>query len=255
MKKKIWNIMFLVGITLTMLTACDNKAKQQQPIETDITKQDSIARLKAEENKARSAFEDSVAIYAWGDAKFGMSKKEALQTKAFSGAQKYEYGLGMSYENEVAIQRSLHMYDFPSIWADFGGEKNGELIDINIRESIEWDHFDYLTSDMLKLMAVFESKYGKPKNIYTDLSNLKYTDVDKAKIMIIADWRIGSGKGSNGTKMIEVEMTTHSETSYEYKIIIRNPAFPKHVNQKTEKEIAVEKERAQKNKEVMDNSF
>ena len=84
MKKiKIWSMMFFVGMIMAALTACDNKAKQQQPVNADKTKQDSITRVKAAEERARLAFEDSVAIYAWGDAQFGMSKKEVLKTAAF----------------------------------------------------------------------------------------------------------------------------------------------------------------------------
>lgn len=247
-------MMIFVGMIMTTLTACDNKTKQQ-PIKADNSKQDSIARVKAEEEKVKLAFEDSVAIYAWGDAKFGMSKKEALQTTAFGGAQKYEYGLAMNSDKEYALQRSLHLFSFPSIWAYFGGENYSELTEISIDESIGWEYFNYLTNDLTTMIAMFTNKYGKPDNMFVDLSSLKYTDVDKAKTLSVADWKIGSGKGSNGTKLIEIKIEPCTDTSYEYKIKIRNPAFPKNPKKKTQKEIAEEKEQAKMKREVMENSF
>ena len=50
-------------------------------------------------------------------------------------------------------------------------------------------------------------------------------------------------------------MAPCTETSYEYKIKIRNPAFPKNPRKKTQKEIDEEKEQAKMKKEVMENSF
>lgn len=253
---KIWNLIMFAGMAIVTFMACDNKPQRLQP-KVDETKhnKDSITRINAEAKKARMAFEDSIAVYAWGDVKFGMTQKEVLQTKAFNGAKKYDYGFAMSGANEYAIQKSLHLFTSLSIWAYFGGEKNNELIKIDISGSTSWDHFGYLTNDLQVLMAKFEVKYGKPKNVFTDLGSLKYTDLDKAKTMIVADWKLGSGKHTNGIKLIEIEMATSSETSYEYKITIYNPAFPKHPKRKTKKEIDEENKRTQNAKDVVENSF
>jgi hypothetical protein len=252
----IWKLVMLAGITTTTLISCDNKP-QQMHHQVNKAKQnnDSIARINAEAKKARITFEDSVAIYAWGDVKFGMTQKEVLQTKAFKGATKYDFGLAMSGANTYAIEKSLYLFSSLSIWAYFGGDNNNELTKIEISGSDSWDRFNHLTEALQRLMAKFEVKYGKPKNVFTDLESLKYTDLDKAKTMIIADWKLGSGKSKNGTKLIDIEMNTCSETSYEYKITIHNPAFPKHPKKKPQKEIDEEKKQAQKTKEVMENSF
>lgn len=255
-KKSVGSLLLFVGITIITLAACNNNSKQpQHKSEKSIQNKDSIERINAELRKTRLAFEDSVAIYAWGDVKFGMTQKEVLQTKAFNGAKKYDFGLAMSGANEYAIEKSLHLFTSVSIWAYFGGEKNNELTKIDISESTSWEHFGYLTSDLQKMMAKFEVKYGKPKNVFTDLGSLKYTDLDKAKTMIVADWKLGSGKHTNGIKLIEIEMATSSETSYKYKITIYNPAFPKHPKRKTKKEIDEENKRTQNAKDVVENSF
>ena len=254
--KSIGSWFLFVGITISALTACNSTPKQpQHRVEKSIQNKDSIARINAEAKKARIAFEDSVAIYAWGDVKFGMTQKDVLQTKAFKGATKYDFGIAMSSANKYAIEKSLYLYTSLSIWAFFGGENNNELTKIEISGSESWDRFNHLTEDLQRLMAKFEVKYGKPKNVFADLESLKYTDLDKAKTMIIADWKIGSGKSINGTKLIDIEMNACSETSYEYKIIIHNPAFPKLPNKKTKEELDVESAIAHKTKEIMDNSF
>lgn len=255
-KKSISSLLLFVGITIIILVACSSNSKQpQHKTEKSIQNKDSIDRINAELRKKRLAFEDSVAIYAWGDVKFGMTQKEVLQTKAFKGATKYDFGLTMSGANEYAIEKSLHLFTSLSIWAYFGGDNNNELTIIEISGSESWDRFNHLTEDLQKLMAKFEVKYGKPKNVFTDLESLKYTDLDRAKTMIIADWKLGSGKSLNGTKRIEIEMNTCSETSYEYRIKIYNPVFPKHPKKKSKKEIDEEKKQAQITKEVVENSF
>ena len=255
-KKSVGSLLIFVGITIITLAACNNNSKQpQHKSEKSIQNKDSIERINAELRKARLAFEDSVAIYAWGDVKFGMTQKETLQTRAFNGAKKYDYGLAMSGANEYAIEKSLHLFTPLSVWAYFGGEKNNELTKIEISGSTSWEHFSYLTSDLQVLMAKFEVKYGKPKNVFTDLESLKYTDLDKAKTMIVADWKLGSSKSINGTKLIEIEMSTCSETSYEYKITIRNTAYPKLPQKKTKEELDEDSAKRHKTREVIDNSF
>lgn len=255
-KKSVGSLLLFVGITIITLVACNNNSKQpQHKPEKSIQNKDSIERINAELRKTRLAFEDSIAIYAWGDVKFGMTQKEVLQTKAFNGAKKYDFGLAMSGANEYAIEKSLHLFTSLSIWAYFSGEKNNELTKIDISGSTSWEHFGYLTSDLQKIMAKFEVKYGKPKNVFTDLGSLKYTDLDKAKTMIIADWKLGSGKSINGTKLIEIEISTCSETSYEYTITIRNPAFPKRPKKKTKEELDEDSVKRHKAKEVIEYSF
>lgn len=252
----IWKLVIFAGISITTLISCDNKPQQMQHrVNKEKQNHDSIAHINVETKKARIAFEDSVAIYAWGDVKFGMTQKEVLQTKAFNGAKKYDYGLAMSGANEYAIEKSLHLFTSLSVWAYFGGDKINELTKIEISGSTSWEHFSYLTSDLQVLMAKFEVKYGKPKNVFTDLGSLKYTDLDKAKTMIVADWKLGSSKSINGTKLIEIEMSTCSETSYEYKITIRNTAYPKLPKKKTKEELDEDSVKRHKTREVIDNSF
>ena len=124
---KIWNLIMFAGMVIVTFMACDNKPQRlQHKVNETKHNKDSITRINAEAKKARMAFEDSIAVYAWGDVKFGMTQKEVLQTKAFNGAKKYDYGFAMSGANEYAIQKSLHLFTSLSIWAYFGGEKNNE---------------------------------------------------------------------------------------------------------------------------------
>lgn len=87
-KKSIGGLFIFLGITIIVLVACNSNSKQPQyKTENSIQNEDSIDRINAVLRKTRLAFEDSVAIYTWGDVKFGMTQKEVLQTKAFNGAK------------------------------------------------------------------------------------------------------------------------------------------------------------------------
>ena len=252
MKKQVLTIL---AITLAIIS-CDSGAKKRQAEVTVAEKerQDSIAKTQ-EEERARLAFEDSVAIFAWGDAKFGMTKKEVLQSKAFSGADNYGDSFTMDLDKEIAIQRSLGLNRWPNIWIDFGGKTGNEVTRIRISESVEWKEFDELIYDMQQMIKEFKSKYGKPKSEFAYLANMQYRDLDNYKNISVAKWIVGSGKGKYGTKYINMSASTYTNTSYKYDIEIYNSAYPKNPIEMTQKEIQEAKEREQKAKDAVDNSF
>ena len=245
----------LVAISLAFIS-CDNGAKKRQAEaeEAEKARQDSIAKAK-EEEKARFVFEDSVAIFAWGDAKFGMTKKEVLQTKAFSDADKYDDSFSMDFDKEIAIKRSLGLKRWPNIWIDFGGKTKNEVTRIRISGSVEWKNFEELIHDMKQMIKKFKSKYGKPDGEFEYIANLQYQDLDKYNSISVANWIIGSGKGNNGTKYINITASTYTSTSYKYDIVIYNSDYPKQPKEMSQKEIQEAKERAQKEKDAVENSF
>lgn len=251
-----------ISVTCLYMTSCNNNAKQQEIAsqqaahETEKAKQDSLAKLR-EAEKQRFAFEDSISIYAWGDVKFGMTKKEVLNTKSFSGANKYDDSFSMAFAKESALKESLGLNYYPTIWVDFGGNTVNEVIRVRIDSSADRKEFEDLREDIKTLINEFKRKYGEPTYYEDKLSSLTYRDIDEmdGSKYRIAQWSIGSGKGENGIKYISLTASRYVDTSYRYDIIIYNTVFPKQPKEKTQKEIEEDNRRAKEAKEAVENSF
>lgn len=252
--KKLFITLMILSLSLC---SCNEEAKRQAEEAAKKARNDSIIVRKIKEKEmeeAKLVFEDSVAIYAWGDAKFGMTKKEVLQTKAFSGASKYNNSFSMDFDKERALQQSIGLHHWPDIWIDFGGKTENEVTCVRINSSYNWKDFNKLIYDIQQIIKEFTLKYGRPDNSYEQLPNLRYRDLDNKKLLI-ARWQIGSGIGENGTKYIKVYASPYTETSYQYEIDIYNSSFPKQPKEKTQKEIQEAKEKEMKTKEAVENSF
>ena len=82
--KKICYYLFCI----LMFCSCNNGKKK-----AEITRQrayyDSVAEVIKIQEIEKKKVKDSLSEFAWGDAKFGISIKEALKTKAFKGFEKY----------------------------------------------------------------------------------------------------------------------------------------------------------------------
>lgn len=245
----------LVVISLAFIS-CDNGAKKRQAEaeKAEKARQDSIAKAK-EEEKARLVFEDSIAIFAWGDAKFGMTMKEVLKTKSFSDGDRYDNSIAMDSRSEFAIMDAIGMTSMMSVWADFGGKSNNELIRIRIYGTHHWNDFSDLVSDIDHLVKELTKKYGKPDAIQEHYSEMSFADLDKLKNIDIAQWVIGSGTGKYGTKYITIVTRKTISDAYEYNVDIFNTAFPKEKKEKTAAEIKAEQEDKQKKKDAVNNSF
>lgn len=256
-------LLFIIMVISFSLCSCNGEAKRQAEEAKKKARNDSIIAKKAREREleeAKLAFEDSVAIYVWGDAKFGMTKNEVLQTKAFSGASKYDNSFSMDFDKERALQQSIGLHHWPNIWIDFGGKTENEVVCVRINSSYNWKDFNKLIYDMQQIIKEFTSKYGKPDDSYEQLPNLRYRDLDKYRNLdnrglLVAQWSIGSVVGENGIKHIGIYASPYVDNSYEYEVIIHNMGFPKCPKEKSKKEIQEEKEMERKTKDALDNSF
>ena len=75
MKHLIWGLLFVIFVS-----GCGNKQKRIE----EQQRLDSIAKIeKAVLDSIEEKRADSLALIAWGDAKFGMTMEEALKTNAF----------------------------------------------------------------------------------------------------------------------------------------------------------------------------
>ncbi len=267
----------VVVFSLSLCFNSCNYAEKQQQYKLEMARRDSIEKVRRdsiaqkekERELARIAHEDSLAIIAWGDAKFGMSKKEVLRTKAFAGAEyysinssnKYSSYLSMTYEKEENLQKTLGLYCRPSIRLYFGGNADNEAFCLYIDNGTfgeKWMYFSKLVDDMKKYIKEFTAKYGEPEEKYSFINDLHFTDLSEGKSKLIAKWIIGDKAGMNGIKNIKIyaRSETYSATTYyKYSIEISNIAFPKHPKEKTQQEIQAEKEKERKVKETIENAF
>lgn len=246
------------------LVSCDNKTKQQNrasqqaPQDAEKAKQDSLAQLQEAEKMAKIAHDDSVAIYAWGDAKFGMTKKEVLRTKAFKSVVKSNDHFYLQYKQMEELKDALKLNSAPFVSIHFDEQTFNEVIRVHMHGVALWDYFYELNEDMNSLIQEFQKKYGDPSYLYEFISTLKYNDLDALKngyAKRIAEWTIGSGNSENGIKTISISASKNSSTSYRYDCEITNSAFPKIHKEKTQKEIDDEIGRSKKAQEAVENAF
>ena len=103
--------------------------------------------LKNDSVKKAKVLVDSLALVAWGDTKFGMSKQEVIASKAFNGeketvSEKGEDTYVMDYDKEVELQRLYNLNKKPVVRAYF---KENELYCVTL-ESVH-----YYASDVMDL--------------------------------------------------------------------------------------------------------
>lgn len=171
--------------------------------ERSIEIEDSIKAIKSKEN----------SLIAWGDAKFGMSQKEVLNTKAFEGSKVYGNTISMKYENRqiTNVKTSIESFE-----AEF---KMGELYCIEIQSYPQTaNYIDDLEKDIMEISSKFEERYGKPT--YSMNKNIDIFDFNEGDEFLYKKWIIGS-------KTIYLQFgEVHSGSEYYYRISIDNSDFP-----------------------------
>ena len=221
-------IILLLSISALLFVGCGNprSGEKEQINDNLINKkhlQDSIAKIK------------SLEKIAWGDALFGMTKKEAAKTKAFYGCYEGDWYIKMPTENisNLRLKRSV---DIEAVF------KMNELYRIEIRSLDETaNYIDDLELDAIKLSNELEKKYGNPSfslNRSIDMSDFNEGDEFDFKYWVV------------GNKYISIRFGQVSDGfEYYYKVLIMNDDYPTKEDPKEEaeldKEINMEKEKYQ----------
>ena len=79
----------LLLLTTILLTIGCNQKQKEQVVSQESNPQLTAAEIRNQEiqDSLKKVRNDSLALIAWGDAKFGMSMKEVLATETFKGGK------------------------------------------------------------------------------------------------------------------------------------------------------------------------
>ena len=224
--------------------SCNHKQKEQT--ESPQTKTLTATEIRNQEiqDSLKQVKTDSLALIAWGDAKFGMTMKEVLATKSFKGGDKYSNWIVMGYERERIFTSSIGVNNIASIETEF---KENELTRINIESyKITANRIDDLVRDCNIFIRNFTEKYGNP-SYQKDKVNI--SEFNSGEEFEYAKYQIGD-------KTITILLGEQSrEVKFYYKIYIENDKFPKKKHVQTEKEKKEEQRRMKEAKEIKENSF
>lgn len=234
------NILFYAIIIFMASCSGNSKKEVSNKEKVDSLRRDSIAKAKA--------ITDSLELIAWGDTKFGMTKQEVMESKAFGGGQKENVNekgwdsYSMNQEKRFIFEQQNGLRELMYITAHF--EEN-ELFKVTLK-SLERDasHLDDITHDCYTIIEQFAKRYKNPMKLKEGVSIL---DLNENPKLMIAQFVIGK-------KGIMVNLY-RNEHEYNYEIDIFNFSFPKKKHEPTKEEIEQQKKADELRNEVRDNSF
>lgn len=198
---------------------------------------------------------DSLAICAWGDVKFGMSKKEVQNSAIFDAS------LCATEEYSSALQFGLKLHCSLSIKAEVS-RKTSNLVAVYLKlgdamwtsswasQEAKLEEFNYLLLDMNTIVEQFTGTYGEPIYHNTDYKR----QITEMYQVIIAIWSIESP--NNGTKTIKIELSRNYDYGACARIYIFNSKFMDTPTEEEEEEAKrIEDEKKAKADKALKNAF
>lgn len=236
----------LLFVTLLLTMSCNNNKKVQTKNEISNTPTAEEIRKQEIQDSLKQVEIDSLALIAWGDVKFGMSMKEALNTETFKGGSRYSDSNRISIGLDTELQLKK-IFGFTKLYF-FGGEFQGnELTRIRIESSYQTaDYLDDLVKDCNIFIDNFTKKYG---NLLFKKDIVNITELNSGEEFEYAKIEVGD-------KCVMILLKKHrTEYKYYYEVLIENHTFPKKKRIKTEKEKRKEQKQMEKAEKIRNNSF
>ena len=236
------NRLLYISIAFLLCSCNGNKTATNEAQEA---RQDSIRN---DDVRKADAVTDSLALIAWGDTRFGMTKQEVMASKAFSGNGKEKVNetgwdsYKMGYEKTFEFERQNGLRELMYIKANF---KENELYEVTL-ESLERDasHLNDMIHDCYTIIGRFSERYNKPLNIKEGVTIL---DLDDNPNITVAHFVIGD-------KGITVNLQRNN-SEYKYNVSIANFSFPKKKREPTKQEIEQQRKSDELRNDVRENSF
>lgn len=230
--------LILLAIVAISLFSCSGSGQRAKHEVAQADEQARLDSIRKDSIQKAQIINDSLSMIAWGDAKYGMSRKEVKQTIAFKGGEAAGNAVDMTYENMRKVANTFGLDRLVSIAAVFSED---ELVNIVMRSwKTDALNQDKLTDDCSIIAKNFIERYGKPSYVN---ENASWSDIKAWGEISLMEWEI---EGKNGTKHIKIEMHRY-EYEYLYEIHIWNDGFPKKKHVPTQEEIEqAKKEQAEK---------
>lgn len=236
----------LLFVTLLLTMSCNNNQKVQTKNEISNTPTAEEIRKQEIQDSLKQVEIDSLALIAWGDVKFGMSMKEALNTETFKRCDKYPDSnrISVDYETERQLRELFGLTELESFWGEF---RENELTKIRIESYyLTANHLDDLIRDCDTFIDNFTQKYGKP-SFKKDKVNI--SEFNSGEEFEYAKFQVGD-------KSITILLgESNLSVKYYYEVLIENHTFPKKKRIKTEKEKREEQKQMEKAEKIRNNSF
>lgn len=232
--------------TILLISSCNQKQKEQatsQESKPHLTAAD-IRNLEIQDSLKKVEI-DSLALIAWGDAKFGMSMKEVLATEAFKKGTKYSNSISMNFNKTWKLREIFNLnLSVNEIEAFF---QEGELTKIEIKSyDSNANEIKELVADCYIFKKNFTDKYGSPSY---ECRSVSIRDFKAGTVFTYARFRIGN-------KSITIKLgEISSGYEYFYIIYIENSKFPKKKHIPTEKEKREKQKQLEEAEKIRKNSF
>jgi len=202
---------FILFLLIISLSSCGDKEKERRAQEV----RDSLQQVLDRNSEIRDSLErvriDSLSIFAWGDAKFGMSQSEALKTNALSGSTKYKNELWIEFEKRYI--EDVFMSDGKVYF------KMDELYRVEFKTlNKKANYIDDLEANARRISYRFVEKYGRPS--YSLDKNIGILDFDNGKEFLFQKWEIGDKEILIGFGEV------YEGSEYYLKIVVTNNKFP-----------------------------
>ena len=235
----------LLLLTILLTIGCNQKPKEQV-VSQESNPQLTAAEIRNQEiqDSLKKVRNDSLALIAWGDVKFGMSMREALATEIFKGGNKYDDSISMEFERERNFKRAFGLNNLAAFWGEF---KENELYRIYIDSyNPTANSINDLVSDCDIFIKKFTEKYGEPSY---KKSKVKISEFNSGEEFEYAKFQIGD-------KTITIVLGELSdEVKFYYHVYINNDKFPQKKHVMTEKEIKEEQKQKEETEKIRNNSF
>ena len=233
----------LFCVCASLLCGCsDNKQNEQQKQAVA----DSIAKAeqhkKEMEERTRA---DSLAVIAWGDLRFGMSKDEALQTVSLRNGDIKDNMISMHYETRFALGKTFGLKELHDFEVSF---RENELFFVDIFSSkVTASHIDDLVSDCKIFVKNFTTRMGEPLRLNDKEINI--FSFNEGEKFIYAQFNVGA-------KCVIIQLgETYSGSEYFYEVSINNWQYPKKTHVPTSEEKAQWQKEDEERQRIIDNSF
>lgn len=236
---------FLLTFVILTLVGCGDNAKQKALQESIAqAKKDSITAAKVEQTRL-----DSLANYAWGELKFGISVKEAKEHNELFGKTVFKGKEGITYikiwlDNYDKYKEALGLSD------NLNGELNAyfeedQLYQISI-EGRDYDgHFNSILHDCDLYVKLIKKKYNvEPTYINKDIKSYK---IEEGNPRSYASFSISD-------KRIAIWIGKLNHKHY-YAIDIYNNNYPIKPHKLSEEQRKKEKEEKKEAKKIINNSL